>query len=57
MNQRTKWPPANFLVKSPEVSFMEKKFTSSKLILSELEPDKDLDSFKKFQTSDFYLEN
>ena len=34
--------------------FHGKKFTSSKLILSELEPDQDLDSSKKFQTSDFY---
>ena len=32
---------------------MEKKFTSLKLILSELEPDQDIDSSKKFQTSFF----
>ena len=32
----------------------KKKFTSLKLILSELEPDQDLDSSMKFQISDFY---
>ena len=47
----------NFIVNAPQVSFMEKKFTSSKLWISELEPDQDLDSSKKFQTSDFYEEN
>ena len=37
--------------------FHGKKITFLKLILSELETYQDLDSSKKFQTSDFYLEN
>ena len=39
------------MVKSPQASFMEKKFTSLELILSEIELDQDLDSSQIFQTS------